>query len=228
MKPIHATHFQPNDVIKLDETGELMQVLEWSDKTGYWYRSRPSADAPWSEPKQGALRPMGSGESEHEDQLHRTLPTREPVPTNPVQPRHSAHPADAARAEGQVMEKSKAISEHFGKAAEEYGKPESWGTPAIRSDTFTARNVTILDKAKDLIYGDRASAYGEYSDEARKLAQVFSVILGVEVPPEKVPLLMVGLKMVRLSQNPTHSDSWLDIAGYAGCAGKLDSIWGDQ
>ena len=89
-------------------------------------------------------------------------------------------------------------------------------------------NVTLLEEAHSLIYGDRAAAYGPYDKEAEKIAKVFSVILGIEVPVEKVPLLMVGLKTVRLSQNPTHGDSWVDIAGYAGCAGKLKSIRGDS
>lgn len=85
--------------------------------------------------------------------------------------------------------------------------------------------VNLLETANSLVYGDRADAYGAYSEEARKLAALFSIVLGVEVPVEKVPLLMVVLKVCRLSHNPTHTDSWVDIAGYAGCAGKLESIW---
>jgi len=90
--------------------------------------------------------------------------------------------------------------------------------------------TTLLDEAKSLIYGDRAKQYGPYEIEAQRLAVAFSLVLGFPVKPEKIPLLMVALKMVRLSNDPTNSDSWVDIAGYAGCAGKLPSIWnqGDE
>lgn len=84
---------------------------------------------------------------------------------------------------------------------------------------------TLLDEAKGLIYGDRADAYGSYQEHAEKLAIVFGVILDTNVPVEKVPLLLAALKMVRLAQDPTHTDSWVDLAGYAGCAGKLPTVW---
>lgn len=96
---------------------------------------------------------------------------------------------------------------------------------AAASGGASAPPLTILDSANELIYGDRHSAYGEYSEQAQQVATMFELILGCPVPVEKVPLLMVGLKVVRLAQNPTHSDSWMDVAGYVGCAGKLDTIW---
>ena len=85
--------------------------------------------------------------------------------------------------------------------------------------------MTLLDRAKALIYGDRADAYGDYEEAAGNLASIWSGILGVPVPVEKVPAMMIGLKLSRISHDPTHTDSWVDIAGYAGCAGKLPTIW---
>jgi len=94
-------------------------------------------------------------------------------------------------------------------------------------------SATILESANELIYGERAEAYGEFSEQAALVAKQFEIILNPElqgrsIPVEKVALLMDGLKTVRLAQNPTHTDSWKDKAGYVGCAGKLDSIWPER
>jgi hypothetical protein len=89
-------------------------------------------------------------------------------------------------------------------------------------------SMTLLDRAKALIYGERADAYGDYAESAERLASIWSGILGVPVPVEKVPAMMIGLKLSRISYDPTHTDSWVDIAGYAGCAGKLPSIWQEE
>lgn len=87
--------------------------------------------------------------------------------------------------------------------------------------------TTILEKAQEIIYGERAQSYGPFDAEAVKLAAMWSAYLGFEIVPEDVPVMMVLLKVSRLSNDKTHTDSWLDIAGYAGCAGKLKSIWPD-
>lgn len=91
--------------------------------------------------------------------------------------------------------------------------------------TVKVPNDSLLDKAKSLIYGDRAQAYGEYSVEAERLARMWGAFLQVDIRPEQVPAMMVLLKLARLSNDPAHQDSWIDIAGYAGCAGKLESVW---
>lgn len=85
--------------------------------------------------------------------------------------------------------------------------------------------TTLLDQASSLIYGARAEAYGHYPEEAARLAAMWSAFLGVEIIPEQVPAMMVMLKLSRLAQSPCHLDSWVDIAGYAGCAGKFESVW---
>lgn len=87
--------------------------------------------------------------------------------------------------------------------------------------------TTLLDVAKGLIYGDRAAAYGPYENEAVRLAKMWGAFLRVEILPEQVPAMLVILKLARLSHDPTHEDSWVDIAGYAGCAGKMPSIRDD-
>lgn len=61
----------------------------------------------------------------------------------------------------------------------------------------------------------RVAVYGERVKNMERVAQVFSGILGIEVRPDQVPLLMVGYKTVRASQTPDYEDNVKDIEGYA-------------
>lgn len=85
--------------------------------------------------------------------------------------------------------------------------------------------------ADRLIHGDRQAQYGTYGEEAERIRerwqQTLRKVTGtpmLELPIEAVPHLMIDLKLVRLQSDLTHADSWVDVAGYAGCAGKLPQV----
>lgn len=61
----------------------------------------------------------------------------------------------------------------------------------------------------------RESVYGERVKNMQDVAQVWSGILGTEVRPDQVPLLMAGYKLVRASGTPDYSDNIDDVEGYA-------------
>jgi uncharacterized protein DUF6378 len=42
-------------------------------------------------------------------------------------------------------------------------------------------------------------------------------VLGITVTPAQVALCLIDLKMARLSRDPAHLDSIVDVAGYAAC-----------
>lgn len=86
-------------------------------------------------------------------------------------------------------------------------------------------HATLLDQAKSLIYEDRHDAYGEYTTNAENLAQMLSIVLGFPVQRAQVPLILCVVKLSRLANDPTHTDSWVDLAGYAGLAGKLPEVY---
>lgn len=85
------------------------------------------------------------------------------------------------------------------------------------------KGTEILHKANDLINGDRASEYGSATENFGRIAAIWSQILKRTVTEEEVILCMIGLKMARLVNTPTHEDSWVDIAGYVGCWGKVQA-----
>jgi hypothetical protein len=82
----------------------------------------------------------------------------------------------------------------------------------------------ILDRAKELINGDRHDDYGSALDNHHRIARIWEVILGVDrITPSQVALCMAGLKMARLAFDPTKEDSWVDMAGYAALGGEMGS-----
>ena len=79
----------------------------------------------------------------------------------------------------------------------------------------------ILDEAKRLISGDREATHGTPEENFRKLALVWTGILGHPVKHTDVPLMLAGLKIVRATGGETNSDDYVDIAGYAALAGEV-------
>lgn len=60
----------------------------------------------------------------------------------------------------------------------------------------------------------RRGVYGEPTDTFARMAQMISGLLGHEVQPWQVPLILIITKMVRTNQCPTYSDNSDDIEGY--------------
>lgn len=69
------------------------------------------------------------------------------------------------------------------------------------------------DLTNELIDG-RRSVYGQPTDTFARMAQMISGLLGHDVQPWQVPLIMIITKMVRTNQCPTYSDNSDDIDGY--------------
>jgi hypothetical protein len=81
--------------------------------------------------------------------------------------------------------------------------------------------MNILEEANKIIYGDRAEAYGPVTPSFKRVAKMWSAILDTEVTASQVGLCMIALKMSReLSKHGR--DNLVDIAGYAGCMGKME------
>lgn len=78
--------------------------------------------------------------------------------------------------------------------------------------------IIALREAATIISGDRDLQYGAPEDNFGRIAKIWSVILGIEITPEDVAMCMVGLKVSRYaSKSGFQPDTWIDIAGYAGC-----------
>jgi hypothetical protein len=78
----------------------------------------------------------------------------------------------------------------------------------------------LLEHAAGLVTRRRRE-YGEPLDLFRDIGKRWSLVLGVEVSPAKAALCMLDVKIARLSRDPRHADSIIDIAGYAGVSWEL-------
>jgi len=81
--------------------------------------------------------------------------------------------------------------------------------------------IWFLNEAELLINGPRANDYGESRINHERIATMWSIICKTEITPEQVIACMIGLKLSRLSEDITKSDSWLDIIGYAALGGEM-------
>jgi len=72
----------------------------------------------------------------------------------------------------------------------------------------------------------RPSAYGSPEDNFRRIADRWSLYLnerfGLEaLTTADVAVMMIDLKLARLTHAPAHEDSWVDVAGYAACGVEI-------
>lgn len=83
----------------------------------------------------------------------------------------------------------------------------------------------LLMEANQITSHDRNSAYGNPEDNFRNIADRWNLYLGARfgggtaiLTAQDVGHMMIDMKLARLSTNPGHRDSLVDIAGYAACA----------
>lgn len=90
---------------------------------------------------------------------------------------------------------------------------------------LTTRGDLLLE-AKNLIDGDRNNQYGPPTQDFECTAKVLSNLgfcfidregeIG-EIQSHHVAMIQMVVKLSRLAWSPEKRDSWMDIAGYAGC-----------
>jgi hypothetical protein len=74
----------------------------------------------------------------------------------------------------------------------------------------------LLEHAAGLV-NRRRREYGEPIDLFERVAHRWSLTLGIKVSPAQVVLCLIDVKMARLTHDPKHLDSQIDLAGYAVC-----------
>jgi hypothetical protein len=72
----------------------------------------------------------------------------------------------------------------------------------------------LLDAAKETV-ADRGEDYGSIWENHERIAIIWTALIGIQIEPEHVAMMMAGVKLARLAATPDHQDSWVDLAGYA-------------
>lgn len=80
----------------------------------------------------------------------------------------------------------------------------------------------ILDEAKRLTSTDRQETYGDPYTNHKRIADLWSAYLEIEISPSQVALCLCLVKIARLIETPEHLDSYIDLAAYGAIAGELE------
>lgn len=83
------------------------------------------------------------------------------------------------------------------------------------------KRVEVLDRAADLICGDRDVQYGPPQASLGLIAAYWSAHLDHPVTAADVAVMMAQLKLARLTADPQKPDSKLDAIGYLAIGAEL-------
>lgn len=94
------------------------------------------------------------------------------------------------------------------------------------------KRAEILDSAKEIVTKDREEQYGAPEDNFATIAEFWTTYVktkcvspgtDVNISPADVGVMMILLKTARIAGGSEKADNYIDIAGYAACAGELVS-----
>lgn len=89
----------------------------------------------------------------------------------------------------------------------------------------------ILERTKEVVTKERLTYYGDPENAFAKVADYWTdYVRGKECLSEiDVCMMMILLKIARAEENPTHLDNFVDMAGYAACAGgEASNLYGQK
>ena len=75
-----------------------------------------------------------------------------------------------------------------------------------------------MTDTKNALVNSREALYGEPVDNCERIAKIWSGILGFDVQPVQVPLMLSAMKLYRASITPDYSDNMDDADGYVAMA----------
>lgn len=80
----------------------------------------------------------------------------------------------------------------------------------------------ILDNAKRCVCGQREQDYGSPENNFERIAALWNAYLGAKtVDAVDVAMMLALLKVARIKTGRGTVDSFVDLAGYAACAGEI-------
>jgi len=94
-------------------------------------------------------------------------------------------------------------------------------TEAPAGNATTKVRADILSSAATCVCGHREQDYGSPEDNFRKIAGLWKAYTGYEFTPVDVAMMMALMKAARIKTGAGTMDSFVDLAGYAACAGEI-------
>ena len=80
----------------------------------------------------------------------------------------------------------------------------------------------ILEAARKCVCGQREEDYGSPENNFSRIANLWNAYIGKQiVDAVDVAMMMALLKVARIKGRNATDDSFVDLAGYAACAGEI-------
>ena len=83
------------------------------------------------------------------------------------------------------------------------------------------KRAEVLKTAETCVCGKREQDYGTPEDNFGRIADLWGAYFGQEFTSIDVAMMMALLKIARVRTGTMTDDSFVDIAGYAACAGEI-------
>lgn len=113
-------------------------------------------------------------------------------------------------------------SQFIKRVTEEYGVPDDDLAEMQGESAGITRRREVLMSAAICVCTDRNLMYGEPEDSFGLISQLWSGFLGIPVSENDVMDMMILLKVARNGRAKVRKrDTYVDIAGYAACAGAV-------
>lgn len=79
----------------------------------------------------------------------------------------------------------------------------------------------ILKTANECVNGARQQDYGNPEDNFKKIGELWTAYTGYGYSPVDVAMMLLLMKVGRMSTGRGTADTYVDICGYAACAGEI-------
>lgn len=79
----------------------------------------------------------------------------------------------------------------------------------------------ILEAAARAVNGDRDKKHGQPEDSFGMIGQLWEAYMGRHYSSVDVAIMLALLKVARIKTGTGDIDSFVDLAGYAACAGEI-------
>lgn len=79
----------------------------------------------------------------------------------------------------------------------------------------------ILKTANECVNGARQQDYGNPEDNFKQIGKLWSAYTGHEYSPVDVSIMLMLMKVGRMKTGKGTTDTYVDICGYAACAGEI-------
>lgn len=126
------------------------------------------------------------------------------------------------------MERKCANCRHTLKSADEYPCNDCKNLEHFELAVDVSVRESTLDTAKKMITGQREQDYGSPENNFQTIADLWSIYTGTVINAVDVSMMMCLLKIARIKSGGGTGDSFVDLAGYAGCGAEIYELSKDN